>query len=372
MIPAVREQFVSSMRRFNRFYTRQIGLLNEGLLNSPLSLTEVRTLYELAHREQSTAVELRQELGLDAGYLSRILRKFEKRRWIKKKASDQDARQSFLSLTKEGRKIFKPLEARSTEQVGAILGKLPPAEQNDLVRAMQTIESILEPGRAETQRGEGKPGYVLRRPKPGDLLTGTGQKLGRNESSRLGGVHGDVALGVPAPLVALAGVTDRVVGVAQVDRPGPEHNALGRQRSAGAVSDIAEGNNRDDVVRQVWRHRTAPVDAADGNAGHDVHHARALRVAAQHDLGVRAGGNRGFDVIDHVFGAVTVMQLELAGGVVHRVCPDVHAAGLLAQRVDEGVADAAHAGWLVGAAREDDLGVGAVGVRDRRRARGDE
>jgi len=169
MIPAVPEQFVSSMRRFNRFYTRQIGLLNEGLLNSPFSLTEVRTLYELAHREQSTAAELRQELGLDAGYLSRILRKFEKHRWIEKKASDQDARQSLLSLTKEGRKIFKPLEARSTEQVSAILGKLPPAEQNDLVRAMQTIESILEPGRAETQRGEGKPGYVLRRPKPGDM-----------------------------------------------------------------------------------------------------------------------------------------------------------------------------------------------------------
>ena len=152
MIPALPEQFVPSMRRFNRFYTRQIGLLNEGLLNSPFSLTEVRTLYELAHREQSTAVELCQDLGLDAGYLSRILRKFEKYRWIEKKASDQDARQSLLSLTKEGRKIFKPLEARSTEQVRAILGKLPPAEQNDLVRAMQTIESILDPGSAETKR----------------------------------------------------------------------------------------------------------------------------------------------------------------------------------------------------------------------------
>jgi DNA-binding MarR family transcriptional regulator/GNAT superfamily N-acetyltransferase len=172
LIPAVPEQFVPSMRRFNRFYTRQIGLLNEGLLNSPFSLTEVRTLYELAHREQSTAVELRQELGLDAGYLSRILRKFEKHRWIEKKASDQDARQSLLSLTKGGRKIFKPLEARSTEQVRAILGKLPPAGQNDLVGAMQTIESILDPGSAETKRGEAKgqkPGYVLRRQKPGDM-----------------------------------------------------------------------------------------------------------------------------------------------------------------------------------------------------------
>src|ERR1017187_2706470 len=130
--PALPHERVQAVRHFNRFYTRQIGLLEDGLLNSPFSLTEVRTLYELAHREQSTAVELCAELGLDAGYLSRILRKFEKHRWIEKKASDQDARQSLLSLTKEGRKIFKPLEVRSTEQVRAILGKLPPAEQNDI------------------------------------------------------------------------------------------------------------------------------------------------------------------------------------------------------------------------------------------------
>src|ERR1035438_3319802 len=86
-VSAVPEQYVQSMRRFNRFYTRQIGLLDEGLLNSPFSVTEVRTLYELAHREQSTAVELCAELGLDAGYLSRILRKFEKQRLIEKKVS---------------------------------------------------------------------------------------------------------------------------------------------------------------------------------------------------------------------------------------------------------------------------------------------
>src|SRR5271157_3183377 len=89
---------------------------------------------------------------------------------------------------------------------------------------------------------------ALRRPKPGDLLTGTGQKLGRNESSRLSGVHGDVALGVSAPLVALARVTDRVVRVAQVDRLGPQHRALGRQRSAGAVGHVAEGGDRRDVA----------------------------------------------------------------------------------------------------------------------------
>src|ERR1022692_724240 len=92
--PALPNQRVQSVRHFNRFYTRQIGLLEEGLLNSPFSLTEVRTLYELAHREQSTAVELCRDLGLDAGYLSRILRKFEKQRLIEKKVSRQDARRS--------------------------------------------------------------------------------------------------------------------------------------------------------------------------------------------------------------------------------------------------------------------------------------
>lgn len=167
IVPAVSEQSVQSMRRFNRFYTRQIGLLEEGLLNSPLSLTEVRTLYELAHREQSTAAELCKDLGLDAGYLSRILRKFEKERWIEKKASPNDARQSLLSLTKEGRNVFKPLNARSTEQVRAIIGALPPTQQDDLIRAMQTIEAILAPGAAET-KNEART-YVLRQHKPGDM-----------------------------------------------------------------------------------------------------------------------------------------------------------------------------------------------------------
>src|ERR1700728_1598179 len=126
---SVPERRIQSMRRFNRFYTRQIGLLEEGLLNSPFSLTEVRTLYELAHREQSTAVELCKDLGLDAGYLSRILRKFEKQGLIAKNVSRQDGRQSLLSLTPRGRKVFHPLEARSTEQVSLIIGKLPPAQR---------------------------------------------------------------------------------------------------------------------------------------------------------------------------------------------------------------------------------------------------
>ena len=168
----VREQQALHMRRFNRFYTRQIGLLNEGLLNSPFSLTEVRTLYELAHRERSTAVELCKELGLDAGYLSRILRKFERQRLIEKNVSRQDGRQSLLSLTQKGRKVFHPLEARSTAQVSLIIGKLPPAQRENLVGAMQTIESILAPGSAERKSADGKStgrAYVLRSHRPGDM-----------------------------------------------------------------------------------------------------------------------------------------------------------------------------------------------------------
>lgn len=190
---AVSEQRVQSIRQFNRLYTRQIGLLDEGLLKSPFSLTEVRTLYELAHRERSTAVELCKELGLDAGYLSRILRKFEKQRLIEKTVSRRDARQSLLSLTREGRKVFDPLEARSNKQVSAILRKLLPTQQENLVRAMETIESILAQSTPalrtvkqkvaeRTERGEDRNaqrksvarsgetrGFALRPHKPGDM-----------------------------------------------------------------------------------------------------------------------------------------------------------------------------------------------------------
>src|SRR6202167_3077688 len=176
MTTVVPEPRIDSMRRFNRFYTRQIGLLDEGLLNSPFSLTEVRTLYELAHRGQSTAVELCNELGLDAGYLSRILRKFAKKRLIEKKTSPKDGRQSLLSLTQVGRKAFRPLDARSTAQVNAIIGKLQPAQQEELIRAMRTIESMLATTSGERlseqkidERNNEQRTYVLRRHKPGDM-----------------------------------------------------------------------------------------------------------------------------------------------------------------------------------------------------------
>jgi DNA-binding MarR family transcriptional regulator/GNAT superfamily N-acetyltransferase len=157
------EQHIAAMRRFNRFYTRQIGLLDEGILSSPFSLTQSRALYELANCEQSTAAELCKALGLDAGYLSRILASFEQKGLIEKEESPEDARQSLLSLTRKGRKVFEALNAQSDAQIGAILGKMSPATQGNLVQAMRTMESILTP------EDKGQSSYVLRQHRPGDM-----------------------------------------------------------------------------------------------------------------------------------------------------------------------------------------------------------
>ncbi len=151
------------MRRFNRFYTRQIGLLDEGMLNSPFSLTQVRTLYELAQCEQTTAVELSNALGLDAGYLSRILTSFEKAGLVEKKQSPEDARHTLLRLTKKGHKAFETLNARSDEQIRQMLGKLQPVKQSSLIQAMGTIESVL------SSQDERPAAYVLRQHRPGDM-----------------------------------------------------------------------------------------------------------------------------------------------------------------------------------------------------------
>src|SRR5262245_47350935 len=152
-----------AMRRFNRFYTRQIGLLEDGYLKSEFSLPEVRVLYELAHRDGPTAAELSRDLGLDPGYLSRILRAFETRRLISRTRSAADGRQSHLTLTARGRAAFGPLEQRSHEEIRAILATLPAREQARMVDAMRTIESILG------GRPEPKVPYVLRPHQPGDM-----------------------------------------------------------------------------------------------------------------------------------------------------------------------------------------------------------
>ncbi len=154
---------VEAVRRFNRFYTRRIGVLEEGLLQSPFSLTEVRVLYELAHRDKPAAGELGRDLGLDAGYLSRMLRSFEARGFIARVPSEADGRQQLLTLTERGRKAFAPLDERARQQVREMLREVPAAGQDRLVGAMRTVERLLggEPAR-------GAP-FRLRTHRPGDM-----------------------------------------------------------------------------------------------------------------------------------------------------------------------------------------------------------
>ncbi len=154
---------VAAIRRFNRFYTQQIGVLKEGLLDSPFSLTESRVLYELAHRERPTATELVKDLGLDAGYLSRILRGFEKRRLLSRTPSKADGRQSLLALTEQGQRAFAPLQARSRDEIGAMLQKLPADDRGRLTEAMHTIERLLG------ARPESTAPYLLRPHHSGDM-----------------------------------------------------------------------------------------------------------------------------------------------------------------------------------------------------------
>jgi DNA-binding MarR family transcriptional regulator/GNAT superfamily N-acetyltransferase len=156
-------QRVEAVRRFNRFYTQQIGVLHEGLLKSPFSLTEARLIYELAHHEKTTATDLGNELGLDAGYLSRLLRSFQKRDLINKQASQTDGRQNLLALTEKGQEAFAALNARSHNEVGAMLSKLSPLDQNRLVKAMHTLEGLLG------AQPEHKVSYLLRPHHPGDM-----------------------------------------------------------------------------------------------------------------------------------------------------------------------------------------------------------
>jgi DNA-binding MarR family transcriptional regulator/GNAT superfamily N-acetyltransferase len=154
---------ISAVRRFNRFYTRQIGVLRKTYLDSPYSLGEMRVLYELAQNDKTTAKDIARDLDLDAGYLSRVLRDFEKKSLIKRTPSKTDARQSYLSLTAQGRKVYAPSEKRSQNDVAAMLARLDPGKQAQLVTAMQTIETLLE-GASTPQ-----PAYTLRAPKHGDF-----------------------------------------------------------------------------------------------------------------------------------------------------------------------------------------------------------
>jgi DNA-binding MarR family transcriptional regulator/GNAT superfamily N-acetyltransferase len=154
---------VNAVRGFNRFYTRQIGVLQEALLESEYSLTEVRVLYELNERGCTTATDLVRDLNLDAGYLSRLLRKLETKHLITRRSSEADARQSEIALTPRGKAEFTELDTRSHNQIIELLSALGRQERGELLRAMSTIERLL--GHASVRDMP----YLIRQPEPGDL-----------------------------------------------------------------------------------------------------------------------------------------------------------------------------------------------------------
>ena len=154
---------IASVRRFNRYYTQKIGVLDEGLLKSRFSLTEARVLYELAHRDRPTAGELARELHLDPGYLSRILRSFRRQGLIDRARALTDGRRSHLSLTSAGEAAFAPLDLGSKQEIARLLAPLAEGGQRRLVAAMRSIEELLNPAAV------GKERIVLRPPEPGDI-----------------------------------------------------------------------------------------------------------------------------------------------------------------------------------------------------------
>jgi DNA-binding MarR family transcriptional regulator/N-acetylglutamate synthase-like GNAT family acetyltransferase len=154
---------IDTVRSFNRFYTRQIGLLDEGLLKSPFSLTEARVLYELANRDGLVASDLVRELGLDPGYVSRLLKKFEERGLVEREATEADARRASIALTSAGRQAFAPLNQDSHDQVRALLDRLAPVDQERLVKAMRTVQDLLG------DKPEPKVPYILRPLQVGDI-----------------------------------------------------------------------------------------------------------------------------------------------------------------------------------------------------------
>lgn len=156
---------IARVRHFNRAYTRQIGVLDESLLHTPFSLSEARVLYELANREAPSATELGRDLGIDPGYLSRILRRFRKDGLIDGTTSASDARRTHLHLTPKGKRAFVRLNESQEEAVGSMLAPLPPEDQQRLVGAMATIERLVAP-EASTERART---FILRPHRVGDM-----------------------------------------------------------------------------------------------------------------------------------------------------------------------------------------------------------
>ncbi len=154
---------IRAVRHFNRFFTRRIGVLHEGLLHSPFSLTESRVIYELANRRDPAVSDLVRELGLNPGYLSRILSGFERQGLVRKTRSIRDGRQRLLRLTPKGREAFDLINARSQEEVGEMLQNLSPGDQERLLEAMKTIETVFGQGLKYSEP------FFLRPHQPGDM-----------------------------------------------------------------------------------------------------------------------------------------------------------------------------------------------------------
>ena len=152
----------AAIRQFNRFYTREIGVLDGNLLQSGFSLAEARILYELAQTSEIAATEIGEKLNLDRGYLSRMLRAFQRKRLISRKTDKADKRRSHLSLTEKGRTIFAQLDRRSSQAAKGMIADLPPSAVNTLLAAMEIIQGVLA-------KDSAKPDYILRRDRVGDL-----------------------------------------------------------------------------------------------------------------------------------------------------------------------------------------------------------
>jgi DNA-binding MarR family transcriptional regulator/GNAT superfamily N-acetyltransferase len=154
---------IAAVRAFNRFYTRKLGVLDQHFGKSPFSLSEARVLYELAHHDDLAAKEIGIELGLDPGYLSRIVQSFDEKGLITRKPLSSDRRQVCLNLSAKGRQTFAKLNLNSQNEVAAMLAALSPADARRLTGAMATIEDLLEP--AESKR----PPFLLRSHRVGDM-----------------------------------------------------------------------------------------------------------------------------------------------------------------------------------------------------------
>ena len=154
---------IAAVRAFNRFYTRKLGVLDQQLLKSPFSLSEARVLYELAQRDNPAAKEIGIELGLDPGYLSRIIQNFDTNGLITRKPLPSDRRQYRLSLTAKGRQAFARIDRSSHDEVGTMLATLSRGDGRRLIEAMATIERLLGASPASPQPA------ILRGPRPGDM-----------------------------------------------------------------------------------------------------------------------------------------------------------------------------------------------------------